>query len=184
MKSRLIILSDLWGKANSDWMHYYHELLEPVFNLQYYDCCELGGVDTLTFNEEAIHSQFVNFGVEVAIKRLLELEKGKVSVLAFSIGGTIAWKAGLAGLKIENLYAISSTRLRYEINKPNCFIKLYYGNNDAYKPGLVWLENTKVPYQVISGGDHLIYTDKGFSAMVCKEIHNAHQQAITKHSLS
>ena len=46
MKSRLLILSDLWGNKRSDWVGFYLKLLEAEFDVCYYDCCELGDVDT------------------------------------------------------------------------------------------------------------------------------------------
>ncbi len=169
MKSRLILLSDLWGKTKADWIQYYHELLDPVFDLQYYDCCELGGIDITNLKEETIHSRFVEDGITMAVERLLELEKGKVNILAFSIGGTIAWKAGLEGLKIEHLQAISSTRLRYETSKPNCSIKLRYGSKDPFIPGQEWFEKMELAYEIIQDGDHLIYTGREFARKVCSE---------------
>ncbi|TAJ11307.1 alpha/beta hydrolase [Marinilabiliaceae bacterium JC017] len=170
MKPPLILLSDLWGNEKSDWLNYYQELLEPVFDLKYYDCCELGKIDKKSLNEEIIHSQFINGGIERASEKLLELEKDKVDIIAFSIGGTIAWKAGLKGLKINNLYAISSTRLRYETNKPNCTIKLHFGGKDLFKPDSTWFKNMKVPYEIKENGEHQIYREKEFSRKVCDEI--------------
>ena len=45
MKPKLIILSDLWGKEKSNWVSDYVELLKNKFEIQYYDCCDLGGID-------------------------------------------------------------------------------------------------------------------------------------------
>ncbi len=182
MKQRLILISDLWGQARSNWIHYYQASLESDFEVQYYDCCQLAGIDVTNLKEEAIHSQFVKNGINTAVQRLIKLEKGKVSILAFSIGGTIAWKAGLSGLEIEYLYAISSTRLRYETNKPNCGIKLYYGEKDRFKPDSEWLKNLGLDYKNTEDGDHLIYTDQEFSREVCKEI-KRHFNNGTSHTL-
>jgi len=170
MRSRIIILSDLWGKVKSDWKQHYEELLNPEFDVQYYDCCELAGINTMDLDEASIHQRFIESGIDVATRRIIELERDKVSILAFSIGGTIAWKAGLEGLKIDNLYAISSTRLRYEVNKPNCTIKLHYGSKDNYIPNAMWLKSMNVPYEIVDDGDHLIYTKRDFAKMVCKEV--------------
>jgi len=177
MKPRLIILSDLWGKVRSDWVQYYQESLKTIFDFQYYDCCELVGINRTNLKEETIHSQFVEKGINIAVRKLIELEKEKVSILAFSIGGTIAWKAGLEGLKIESFHAISSTRLRYETNKPNCNIKLYYGNKDNFIPSSKWFENLDVTYEIIKDGDHLIYADEKFYRRVCEEIKNHYDKS-------
>jgi len=112
MKSRLIILSDIWGIQKLGWVKYYIDLLSSDYDIKYYDSCELGEIETNSLNENIRHRQFVNGGIEIAVNKLLELEKKECNILAFSIGGTIGWKAALSGLKIKNLYAVSSTRLR------------------------------------------------------------------------
>jgi hypothetical protein len=45
MKPKLIMLSDLWGKEKSEWITDYVAVLESKFEIMFYDCCELGGVD-------------------------------------------------------------------------------------------------------------------------------------------
>ncbi|MBG6132629.1 hypothetical protein IWQ47_003854 [Aquimarina sp. EL_43] len=81
MKPKLIILSDLWGKKKSDWVAYYIKELQDHFVLQYYDCCELGALDTSTYTEENLHKQFTNRGIDRAVQNLLTLEKGKIHIL-------------------------------------------------------------------------------------------------------
>lgn len=170
MRPRLLILSDLWGKAKSSWVDDYINLLQDTFEIQFYDCCELGGVDTTIFIEENIHSQFVNGGIERAVDVLLDKEKKQVFMLAFSIGGTIAWKAALNGLNIETLYLISSTRLRYEIQAPSCNLKLYYGDQDNYIPDISWFINFQIIPELNKNKSHLMYVEKDFIHLICDVI--------------
>jgi pimeloyl-ACP methyl ester carboxylesterase len=170
MKSRLIILSDLWGKEKSDWVSAYVELLKDKFEIQYYDCCELGEIDKTNYTEENLHSQFVNGGIEEAVKNLLRAEKNQIDVLAFSIGGTIAWKAALKGLNVRNLFAVSSTRLRHENEIPNRIIKLYYGENDSNTPSDDWFEKYSIDFEIIKNKEHSFYAEKDFATSICKEI--------------
>jgi dienelactone hydrolase len=170
MKPRLIILSDLWGKEKSDWVSAYVELLKDKFGIQYYDCCELGVIDKTNYIEENLHSQFVNGGIEKTVEHLLKIEKNQVDILAFSIGGTIAWKAALKGLNVRSLFAVSSTRLRYENEIPNGTIKLYYGENDSSTPSENWFEKHSIDFEIIKNKEHNFYTEKDFSASICKEI--------------
>lgn len=109
-------------------------LLQSKFEIQYYDVLELANIASDNFVESEIHNQFLNGGIDKAIQNLLQLETGKILVLGFSIGGTIAWKASLQGLKITHLLAVSSTRLRYETEVPNGIVKLYFGEKDPNKP--------------------------------------------------
>jgi pimeloyl-ACP methyl ester carboxylesterase len=170
MKSRLIILSDLWGKEKSDWVSVYVELLKDKFEIQYYDCCELGTIDKTNYTEENLHSQFVNGGIEKAVANLLKTEKNQIDILAFSIGGTIAWKAALRGLNVRSFFAVSSTRLRYENEIPNGILKLYYGENDSNKPNDDWFEKYSMDFEIIESMKHSFYTEKDFTTSICNEI--------------
>ncbi|WP_264566522.1 alpha/beta hydrolase [Flavobacterium sp. N3904] len=170
MKSRLIILSDLWGKEKSDWVSVYVELLKDKFEIQYYDCCDLGAIDKTLYTEENLHTQFVNAGIEKAVEQLLKEEKNEIDVLAFSIGGIIAWKATLKGLTVKSLFAVSSTRLRYENEIPNGTIKLYYGENDSNRPNDNWFEKHPINSEIIKNKEHNFYTEKHFAESICKEI--------------
>ena len=86
------------------------------------------------------------FSVEEQLldQKLIELEKDSVSILAFSIGGAIAWKYGLKSQKIDSLICVSSTRLRKEVEKPKGKIALYFGEDDAFKPKREWFHNMEL----------------------------------------
>lgn len=170
MKKRLVILSDLWGAKKNDWLVYYLEKLAPNFDIIYYDCCELGAVKTTDFKEEELHIQFITHGIDIAVEKLIKLEPDEIDILAFSIGGTIAWKAALKGLAVKKMYAVSSTRLRYEFDKPSCDIKLIYGRNDSFIPSLEWLKKMNISYDIINDVGHELYCENSFSLVVCDEI--------------
>lgn len=169
-KPRLIILSDLWGKEKSDWMTYYLAALENSFDIKYYDVCVLGDVDKSKYEEANLHAQFVAGGIENAVKNLEEEEKESICVLGFSIGGSIAWKASLAGLKVQNLFAVCSTRLRYEAEKPSASIQLFYGENDAYQPDIDWLKKMDLKPIKYSNEGHECYQKKEIAEAICKVI--------------
>jgi hypothetical protein len=170
MKPRLIILSDLWGKEKSKWVSDYIQLLNDKFEIQYYDCCELGEIDKTNYTEENLHSQFINGGIEKVAANLLKTEKNQIDVLAFSIGGTIAWKAALKGLNVRSLFAVSSTRLRYEDEIPKGTIKLYYGENDSNKPSENWFEKLSINFEIIKNKGHDFYIQNECVALICNEI--------------
>ncbi|NDP23027.1 MAG: alpha/beta hydrolase [Paludibacter sp.] len=170
MKPKLIILSDVWGKEKSNWILGYVEIIKDKFDIQYYDCCELGGIDKSIFTEQNLHNQFVNGGIEIAVENLLNKEKGEIKILAFSIGGTIAWKAALKGLKVSDLVAVSSTRLRNEIETPNCRIRLLFGENDVNKPSLDWLKKQDVSFEIYNDMKHEMYVEANLVKDICDEI--------------
>lgn len=169
-KQKLIILSDLWGKEKSKWIAYYTEILGKHFDITYYDCCELGGIDKSEYSEESLHRQFVSGGIDMAVTTLLEKESNAANVLAFSIGGTIAWKASLLGLKTKSLIAVSATRLRYETEKPLTTIDLLYGTEDPYKPDSDWFQNMGIEENFIENEGHGLYQKKEVAELICRRI--------------
>lgn len=169
MKPKLIILSDLWGNIDSKWIKFYAKNLVH-FEIKLYSCCEIAEIDSQNKTEKEIHNEFIEFGIEKAIENLLKLETDEINVLAFSVGGTIAWNCEKKGLKVRNLKAVSSTRLRNEISKPNCNIKLYFGENDEYKPKKEWFENQKIEYEIIKNAEHNVYENLNFASKICQNI--------------
>lgn len=170
MSSKLIIISDLFGFDDSTWIGNYLEFLESYFEISCYDSCKLAGIDQDELTQDELHSQFINGGIDKAVEELLKSEPTEIDVLAFSIGGTIAWKAALRGLKIKNLYAISSTRLRYENQKPNCSIHLLFGENDLFKPEKSWFKNLNMESNILKDETHKLYKNEEFTAHLCKRI--------------
>lgn len=166
-KPKLIILSDLFGFKHSDWIGNYVDLLKSEFILTIYDSLDLAGIDITNLSKKEIHSQFINYGIENAVNKLLQLEKKKVNILAFSIGGTIAWKGALEDLKTDNLYAVSATRLRYELKKPISKIHLLYGLQDPFIPKSSWFHQMDVSTKIIKEGNHEIYKSLEFTKFLC-----------------
>ncbi|MBX2878125.1 MAG: hypothetical protein KTR30_38755 [Saprospiraceae bacterium] len=144
MKKRLLILSDLWGFTQAKYLDFYHKQLESVFEVQTYDSCLLADLPQEQKSQAERHEYFVSGGIEVAVSRLIETEKQTTAILAFSVGGTIAWRAALAGMPVDQLFAISATRLRYEEQRPSCDLRLWYGALDAYQPKKDWYEKVKL----------------------------------------
>jgi alpha-beta hydrolase superfamily lysophospholipase len=165
---KLIILSDLWGKEKSHWLAHYTQYLEPHFEITYYDVCELGAVDKTIYTQDALHQQFVNGGIERAVQQLAILEKEKTNILAFSIGGVIAWKYGLQTANIECLYGVSATRLRKETNQPTGVIQLYFGSEDTFNPSANWFEQMHLQIEIIEGGKHELYRAANFAKKLCR----------------
>lgn len=132
----------------------------------------------LPYEEKSIHQQFINGGIERAVQQLLAKEKSRSSyVLAFSIGGTIAWKAGLRGLAIQHCFAISANRLRYETQQAKHPVHLYYGQDDPYRPQQDWLDQMNVNYRLIPGKGHLLYKDPTEIEYICQTILRTQQTA-------
>ncbi|WP_017258654.1 hypothetical protein [Pedobacter arcticus] len=170
MKPKLIILSDLWGKANFEWTAYYITILKKHFEISYYDSCELGDIDTLNYTEDNLHQQFNNGGIDKAVENLYKLEPELSIVLGFSVGGYIAWKALLNHKMTNHIFAVSSTRLRKETTKPNGKINLFFGENDIYKPNNEWFKTLALKKQLIKNEGHNFYRNPVWAEKLCQEI--------------
>jgi len=169
MKKQLLILSDLWGAQKATYLPQYTKLLQPKFEVIFLDCCQLGKIDTSNYTQDNLHQQFINGRVNLAVDYLLKNYTESVDILAFSIGGTIAWKAALAGLKVRHIYAISATRLRYEISKPNSHISLFYGDLDSYRPDENWFKNLEISdYTIFEKEGHELYQKHRRITQICK----------------
>lgn len=170
MKQKLLILSDLWGTQRATYLPQYITLLQSKFDVEFLDSCQIGQIDTSNYTQENLHQQFVNGGIDLAIIKLLKKYPQEVDVLAFSIGGTIAWKANLLGLKIRNFYAVSATRLRYETEKPNSQIRLFYGDLDAYRPNQKWYDDLEIiDYCIFENEGHDIYQKPNIIQQICNQ---------------
>ncbi len=144
-KKKLIILSDLWGSKDVGWVYHYVLILKDRYEIIFYDVRDLANVDTSSEDQEAIHNEFVNGGIDRAVERLRLEEIFNISFLiGFSIGGTIGWKYALQTGFVLTLLCVSSTRLRYEKVKPKCTIDLYFGNKDIYAPENNWFEELEI----------------------------------------
>lgn len=172
MKPRLIILSDLWGKAQSDWIKFYQKKLRPFYKITFYDCRKLGNLDENHSTEKEIHQGFVHGGIDQAVQKLIELEQSEIDILAFSIGGAIAWKAMLKGLNVKYLYAVSATRLRYETALPKGNIQLFYGKLDQYQPKKIWFEKFNIKPIIFNEKGHTLYCENEFAERICLYIVN------------
>lgn len=175
MKNRLLILSDLWGITDASWVSMYVNRLSDNFKVVLYNSCELAEMPQKYLLEAQRHAFFLNEGIEKAVENLIKLEKEQLTVLAFSIGGTIAWKACLNGLDVKSFYAISSTRLRYETERPKGKIALYYGGKDVYKPSEDWFENIKLTPSIIPQKAHEMYKEEDFVSKLCLQINKSYE---------
>ena len=148
----------------------YLDILSSKYSITCYSSKELADINSNETNQEIIHQQFINGGIEKAVSNLIKKESGFVNILAFSIGGTIAWKANLSGLKTKDFWAVSSTRLRYETKKTNCMTHLIFGEKDLYKPDINWFNLLKLEPQTIPNKGHELYTDSNCIRLICKQI--------------
>lgn len=172
MAERLVIISDMWGSKKGLWITSYLGYLQQYFNITFYDSQQLANLKLPVNTEENIHNAFMNGGIDTAVAHLLKKEKEPAHYLCFSIGGAIAWKAGIQGLPMKSFYAVSSTRVRSEEQKPNCEIRLIFGDNDIYRPKAAWYEKMKINAELIEGFGHHMYTDDKIIQKVCLDLLN------------
>lgn len=168
---RLIIISDMWGNLNAKWLIAYTNALRARFIIDIYNSCLLGNVDTSSVEEKNIHQQFLSSGINNAVENLLKKEQKPVSILGFSVGGYIAWKAATKGLPVSYLCAVSSTRLRLEIRKPPISkMDLFFAENDIYKPDNAWFDFMQIEKNIFKNELHNCYREKPVATKICERI--------------
>ena len=133
----------------------------------------MANINPTVETHENVHSEFVNGGICTAVAHLLKKETEPAHYLGFSMGGTIAWKAGLMGLPMKSIYTVSSTRIRAEESKPECDVTALFGDTDIYRPKLDWHERVGVKSDVISGFGHTMYADEKIISRVCLDLLNS-----------
>lgn len=169
-KPRIIILSDLWGTKNANWINGYTERLQGLFEIFLYDSCDLAGIDLEVKSEKQRHAKFISGGIDKAVQKLVQKEPRPVAVLAFSIGGTIAWKAILSGLSVKYLFALSATRLRFETQTPSAKIQLFYGARDEFKPKEEWFTQLGLSCNFYEDQTHEFYKEEASAVRICELI--------------
>lgn len=167
MAEKLVVVSDMWGAKKGLWITSYFGYLQQYYDIVFHDCQQLGNIDVQISSEENIHQAFLNGGIDTAVTNLLQKETQPAHYLAFSTGGTIAYKAALQGLPMKSLTAISATRIRFEEHRPDTNLNLIYGECDEFKPGLKWAQQTGVEIKVVPNFGHAMYSDEKIISDVC-----------------
>lgn len=177
---QLIVVSDIHGWEGSNWHHRIKDLWEKKFDVNFLDSLELASLEKEKNREkEHIHQKFLNGGIDKAADKLISHTNKAAIVLGFSIGGLIAWKAAVRSNCFQHLIAISSTRLRFETQKPKLDLDLYFGENDPYKPDEVWFRTMKTSPHIIPNEGHDFYTLPNFLEILTERL----QEKMALHSV-
>ncbi len=171
MAERLVVISDTWGAKKGIWANSYLVYLQQYFNLTYLDSQRLAKLDLDTDSEETIHTAFFKGGIDTAVGELVKLQKEPCHYLAFGIGATIAWKAGLKGLPMKSLYAISPKGIHQFNNAPKIPTRLLFGDLDAELPTNDWFfEMHDIKEEIIESYGHRLYANDAVIKKVSKDL--------------
>jgi len=173
MAERLVILSDLWGAKKGLWITSYLGYLQQYFDIVFYDIRQLSDVNLISNTAEDVYEAFNNGGMNTALAQLLIKETEESHYLTFCAGGTIAWNAGLCGLPIKSLTAISPLNIHLLKDKPDCKINLLYGEYQEGKPDSEWLSEMDVNMEIMPKFGRNLYSDDKVIQKVCMDLLNA-----------
>ena len=160
MAERLVVLSDMWGAKKGLWITSYLGYLQQYFDIVFYDSQQLADIDIMVHSPENVYDAFVGGGMDTAVAHILKRETERSHYLTFCAGGTIAWHAGMKGLPMKSLYAISPLDLHTLEGKPDCSVTLLYGENQDKVPAQDWAEKMKVDMQVVPQFGRELYSDE------------------------
>ena len=170
MVEKLVVLSDIWGAKKGLWITSYLGYLQQYFDVTYYDIQQLANIDLDTCSENEVHEAFVKGGIDLAVSFLRNKEKEPSHYLAFSTGGTIAWRANLEGLPMKSLYTVSATRIRFEHEKPKVPMTLLYGTLDTKRPSKEWEKKLGLHTEIMQNYGHRLYADERIIKKVCLDL--------------
>ena len=167
MAEKLVILSDMWGSKKGLWITSYLGYLQQYFDIQYHDTQHLAGVDLVVCTPENLLEAFQNGGMDTAVSQLINKEKEACHYLTFCAGGTVAWNAALQGLPMKSLYAVSPIELPLDAPKPDCPVRLLFGEKEEAMPSEEWAASKGISLEVLPNYGHELYTDEMIIQKVC-----------------
>ncbi len=167
MTEKLVVLSDMWGAKKGLWIASYFGYLQQYYDIVFYDSQHLGGVDEPLNTEENILKAFGEGGIDTAVAQLLKKETEPAHYLAFGIGGTIGYRAVLAGLPAKSLTAVSSLYLEGEQEVPDTQLNLIYGEHDAQLPSWAWRQKMGLSLELAENFGHGLYSDEKIISEIC-----------------
>ena len=170
MAERLVVMSDMWGAKKGLWITSYLGYLQQYFDIVFYDSRELAYVDKNISTPDDLYKAFVGGGLDTAVKQLLNREKVESHYLTFCAGGTVAWNAGLKGLPMKSLYAVSAIDLHKETEKPDCPVTLVYGEYEKNMPSAEWAISSNAILETVPRFGHELYSDEKIIRKVCLDI--------------
>jgi hypothetical protein len=170
MAERLVVLSDMYGSKRGLWITSYLGYLQQYFDIVFYDSKELANIELTVNSDENIYNAFLQGGMDTAVAHLLKKEHHESHYLTFCAGGSIAWKAGMMGLPMKSLYAISPLNLEVFDWKPECPVHVLYGEYGDFKkllPSGGWSERVGVPVEIVPKFGYELYSDEKIIQKVC-----------------
>ncbi len=173
MAERLVVLSDMHGSKRGLWIASYLGYLQQYFDIVFYDSKELANISLAVNSDENIYEAFIQGGLDTAVAHLLKKEHTDSHYLTFCAGGSIAWKAGMMGLPMKSLYAISPLNLEAYEWKPDCPIQLLYGEYGDYNkqlPSGAWVEKVNVSMECMPKYGYELYSDEKIIRKVSLEL--------------
>ena len=170
MAERLVVVSDMWGSKKGLWITSYLGYLQQYFDIVFYDSRELAQMEKKNNTAEGIYNAFINGGLDTAVSHLLAKESEASHYLTFCAGGTIAWQAGINGLPMKSLYAVSPIEMHHFSEGPDCPITLLYGELEDKIPSPEWSIQTKAVVERIPKFGHEMYSDEKIIRKVCLDL--------------
>ncbi len=170
MAERLVVISDMYGAKKGLWITSYLGYLQQYFDIVYHDSKELANIELEVCSDENIYKAFKEGAMDTAVAHLLKKERLESHYLTFCAGGSIAWKAGLMGLPMKSLFAISPLDLEAFDWKPECPVNLLYGEYGDFEkklPSEDWVRHIGVDMEVVPKFGHDLYSDEKIIRKVC-----------------
>lgn len=149
---RLLIVGDIHGFPETS-----VELLGiGRFEHRALQLADLSGRPGLRGDE--LHDQLFNEGgILRAVRALCEIDGRACVGIGFSAGGTALWQAVKAGLDLQALICVSSTRLRFETSPLHIPTMVVWAEFDPHRPTESWNDTVPGCCKTYTGKQHDFY---------------------------
>ncbi|WP_297575742.1 hypothetical protein [uncultured Deefgea sp.] len=114
-------------------------------------------------------------GMTRAVQQLLKQHQTTDIAIGYSAGGTVLWRACLAGLNCTDLFCLSSTRLRNESNKPTARTHIFFDQGDITISSQEKLLQLSDHFYLIGHDGHTAYLNPNskMSQLARRHVHEA-----------
>ena len=166
----LLLLSDIDGWEDCEWLDLYKENLKAFKSVDYKDVLNLAGISS-NLDKSKRHELLVNGGIESCIQSLSSSDKRYSHVMGFSIGATIAWYyTDLSKLDFDSIVCVSGTRLRFCEEKHSKNVSMIFGSQDSFKPTSQWFFKMGIHVLILPDHNHEFYKEQSSVDIIMKAL--------------
>ena len=173
MSQRLVMVSDVSGSRQDNWITTYLAALHPHFEITYYDLQELGKVSLKQVRSAFMREAFEKEGWALAQRNFIEEERatgGQDTIyLGFGLGSKLIWNSVSEELPAKSLWMVSSPELGPVDHVGLIPSYFYFGGQDHSAQRAVLSENSE-RLSIVPHFGSSMYMDEEIATGICQDL--------------